>query len=71
MVFAFILIAFMSVPALSLYFYFIRNFSLWKNLGVPYVKPVPLFGSLKDCVLQRAYIWKHLEKIYVKHNDET
>ena len=69
--FQFILIAFMGVPALSLYFYFIRNFNFWKNLGVPYVKPLPLFGNLKECVLQRFYIGEHLEKIYVKHSDKA
>jgi hypothetical protein len=66
----FILIAFVSAPALCLYFYFIRNFSFWKNLGVPFVKPVPFFGSLKDCVLQRVCIGKHLKKIYAEHSDE-
>jgi len=68
--FEFIPIAFMSVPALGLYFYFIRNFNFWKNLGVPYVKPVPFFGNLKDCVFQRVYIGKYLKKIYDEHNDK-
>jgi hypothetical protein len=46
--FEFILIAFIRAPAKSLYFYFIRNFNFWKNLGIPYVKPLRFFGSLKD-----------------------
>jgi hypothetical protein len=60
----------MSVPALGVYFYFIRNFNFWKNLGVPYVKPVPFFGNLKECLLQRVHIGKYLKKIYDEHNDK-
>ena len=70
MMFEFILIAFISAPVLGLYFYFTRNFNFWRNLGVPYVKPVPFFGNLKDCVLQRVNIGKLLKKIYDEHNDE-
>jgi len=47
MMFEFILIAFISAPALGLHFHFIRNFNLWKNLDVHYVKPVRLLAILK------------------------
>jgi hypothetical protein len=70
MMFVSILIAFISAAVLGLYFCFTRNFNFWKNLGVPYVKPVPFFGNLKDCVLQRVNIGKHLKKIYDEHNDK-
>jgi hypothetical protein len=36
----------------------------------PIRKTAPFFGSLKESVLQRAYIGKYLKKIYDEHNDE-
>jgi hypothetical protein len=43
---------------ISLYFYFTRNLSFWKNLGIPYVKPVPFVGNLRE------NIGKSLQTLY-------
>jgi hypothetical protein len=36
---------------------------------VPYVKPTPWLGNLKDCAFQKVNIGQHLKKIYDEHND--
>jgi hypothetical protein len=43
-----------------LYLYFTRTHGYWRKRGVPYVKPLPLFGNLKDALLFR----KNLGEIY-------
>jgi cytochrome P450 family 6 len=55
----------------GLYFHFIRNFNFWKKLGVPYVKPTPFVGNLKDCVLQKTTIGEQLQRIYDEHSDKS
>jgi cytochrome P450 family 6 len=55
---------------IGLYFYLIRNFNLWKKLGVPYVKPVPLFGSLKECASMKVTIGDHLKNMYDEYSDK-
>jgi len=60
MMFEFILIAFISAPGIGLYFYFIRNFNFWKNLGVPYVKPVPFYLSMLKTVCCRESIFGNI-----------
>jgi hypothetical protein len=68
--FEFILIALVTAPALGLYFYFTRNFKFWQKLGIPYVKPLPFAGNLKECALQKVHIGEHLKKIYDNHSDK-
>jgi cytochrome P450 len=53
-----------------LYFYFTRNFKFWKKLGIPYVKPLPFVGSLKDMVLLKVNIGKSLKTFYDDHSDK-
>jgi hypothetical protein len=36
-----------------LYLYLTRTHSYWRKRGVPYVKPLPLFGNIKDIMLFR------------------
>jgi cytochrome P450 family 6 len=36
-----------------LYMYLTRTHSYWRKRGVPYVKPLPLFGNLMDIMLVR------------------
>jgi len=56
--FEFILIVFIGAPDKGLYFYFIRNFNFWKNLGVPYVKPVPFLAVLKTESVAEGLYWE-------------
>jgi cytochrome P450 family 6 len=49
---------------IGLYLYVTRNFNFWKKLGVPYIKPTPFFGNLKETVLQKRCIGEHFRKIY-------
>jgi len=53
-----------------LYFHFTRNFNFWHKLGVPYVKPTPFVGNLKDCVLLKTTIGEQLQRIYNEHSDK-
>jgi cytochrome P450 family 6 len=53
-----------------LYYYVTRNFSFWQKLGIPYVKPTPFVGNLKDCVLLKTSIGEQLQRIYNEHTDK-
>jgi cytochrome P450 family 6 len=66
----FYLISLITAIFIGLYFYFIRNFKLWQKLGVPYVKPVPFVGNLKDCVLLKTTIGEQLQRIYTENSDK-
>jgi cytochrome P450 family 6 len=66
----FYLISVVTVIFTGLYFYVIRNFNFWQKLGVPYVKPTPYFGHLKDCVLLRTTIGEQLQRIYNEKSDK-
>ncbi|PNF21097.1 Cytochrome P450 6j1 [Cryptotermes secundus] len=59
-----------SAVFIGFYFYFTRNFNFWKNLGVPYVKPSPFVGNLKECVLLKETIGNHLKNLYDEHSDK-
>jgi cytochrome P450 family 6 len=52
------------------YFYVTRNFNFWQKLGIPYVKPTPFVGNLKDCVLLKSTIGEQLQRIYNEHSDK-
>jgi len=53
-----------------LYLYFMRNFNFWKKLGIPYEKPLPFVGNLKDAVLQKLDIGQNLKQIYDQHKSK-
>jgi cytochrome P450 len=55
---------------IGLYFYVTRNFKIWQQLGVPYVKPTPFFGNLKECTWQKTTIGEQLRRIYNEHSDK-
>jgi cytochrome P450 family 6 len=55
---------------IGLYFYVTRNFNFWQKLGVPYVKPTPFFGSLKECALLKRTIGEQLQRIDNEHSDK-
>ena len=54
----------------GLYLYLTRHFNYWKKLGIPYIKPLPLFGNIKDIILQKGYAGKILEVMYRDHKHE-
>ena len=66
----FYLISVITAIFIGLYFYLTRNFNFWQKLGVPYVKPTPFFGNLKECVLQKTTIGAQLQRIYNEHSDK-
>jgi cytochrome P450 len=55
---------------ISLYLYFIRNFNFWKKLGIPYAKPLPFVGNLKEAALQKVDIGRNLKQIYAEHKSK-
>jgi cytochrome P450 family 6 len=66
----FFLISVITAIFIGLYFYVTRNFNFWQKLGIPYVKPTPFVGNLKECVLQKASIGEKLQGIYNEHSDK-
>jgi len=66
----FYLISVITAIFIGLYFHFTRNFNFWQKLGIPYVKPTPFVGNLKDCVLLKANIGEQLQRIYNEHSDK-
>jgi cytochrome P450 family 6 len=66
----FYFISFIAAVCIGLYLYFTRNFNFWQKLGIPYVKPTPFVGNLKDCVLLKTTIGEQLQKIYNEHSDK-
>jgi len=66
----FYLISVITAIFIGLYFYLTRNFKMWQKLGVPYVKPTPIFGNLKECALLKTIIGEQLQRIYNEHCDK-
>jgi cytochrome P450 family 6 len=64
------LISVITAIFIGLYFYFTRNFKFWQKLGIPYVKPTPFVGNLKECVLLKTTIGEQLQRIYNEHSDK-
>jgi len=65
-----VLVVYLSAIFIALYLYFTRNFKFWQKLGIPYVKPTPFVGNLKECAFQKVNIGKHLQHIYEEHSDK-
>jgi cytochrome P450 len=53
-----------------LYLYFTRNFKFWQKLGIPYAKPTPFVGNLKECALLKTSTAEQLQRIYKEHSDK-
>jgi hypothetical protein len=64
------LISVITAIFIGLYFYFTRNFKFWHKLGIPYAKPTPFVGNLKDCVLLKRNIAEQLQGIYNEQSDK-
>jgi len=47
-----------------LYLYLTHTHSYWRKRGVPYVKPLPLFGNLKDVLLVRKTMGEVYRDLY-------
>ena len=65
-----LLVVSLSAIFIALYLYFTRNFKFWQKLGIPYAKPTPFVGNLKESVFQKVNIGKHLQHIYEQHSDK-
>jgi cytochrome P450 family 6 len=65
-----LILAFFSAVCVCLYIYVTRNFNFWKKLGVPYSKPIPLLGNLKECVLLKVTIAEHFKNLYDEHGNK-
>jgi hypothetical protein len=65
-----VLVVSLSAIFIALYLYFTRNFNFWQKLGIPYVKPTPFVGNLKECAFQKVSIGKYLQQIYEDHCDK-
>lgn len=64
-------ITFLTSVTLILYLYFTRKYKLWKNRGIPYIKPLPFVGNFKDVVLQKHGIGHYLKTVYDEHKDKS
>ncbi|XP_074032205.1 cytochrome P450 6k1 isoform X1 [Leptinotarsa decemlineata] len=56
----------LSAIIILLYLYWTRNFDYWKNRGIPFEKPLPFFGNLKDVLTFKKNIGMSLKDIYDK-----
>lgn len=54
----------------TLYVYCTRNFNFWMKNGIPFVKPHPFVGSLKDVVLQKVGIGRYITELYHEHKNK-
>jgi hypothetical protein len=63
-----VLVVSLSAIFIALYLYFTRNFKFWHKLGIPYEKPTPFVGNLKECAFQKMNIGEKLQKIHEKHS---
>jgi hypothetical protein len=47
-----------------LYRYFTNSHNYWKKRGIPYVKPVPVFGNLLDTALAKKTLGENYRDLY-------
>nr|CAD7446875.1 unnamed protein product [Timema bartmani] len=64
------IVLFLTLIISALYLYLTRNFNYWKKKGIPYLKPTPFFGNLKDIILQKQHIGEYLRTAYEKTSGE-
>lgn len=58
------LIVLIPILGTLLYKYATRNFNYWKDRGIPYVKPLPLFGNILEVVTTRKQIGHFFADLY-------
>jgi hypothetical protein len=47
-----------------LYKYLTRNHDYWKKKGIPYVKPIPVFGNIRDGILGKKPLGEVMQDLY-------
>lgn len=57
-------VLFSFILAVLLYYYFVKDFNYWKKRNVPFVKPVPFFGSFRNFFLMKQNIGQALWEMY-------
>ncbi|XP_023711029.1 cytochrome P450 6j1-like isoform X2 [Cryptotermes secundus] len=57
-------VLFVSSLLLLVWLYFRYKFSYWQRRGVPHSKPTMIFGSYKDCVLQKECVGQFMKRMY-------
>lgn len=57
-------LALLLVVITVLYIWIQRKWSYWNNKNVPYIKPVPIFGNLKEVILCSNSIGSHMRNLY-------
>nr|CAD7424636.1 unnamed protein product [Timema monikensis] len=59
-------ILFLAAILLFIYYHFNIYFNYWRDRGVPYVRPLPFFGNIKDLFFQRTSEALHYSWLYNK-----
>ncbi|CAG2054361.1 unnamed protein product [Timema podura] len=59
-------ILFLTNILLFIYYHFNIYFNYWRDRGVPYVRPLPFFGNIKDLFFQRTSEALHYSWLYNK-----
>nr|AZR39451.1 cytochrome P450 [Agasicles hygrophila] len=54
---------------LLIYIFLTRNFNYWKKQGIPFIEPLPLFGTFKEVFLRKNNMSEALSEIYFKSKD--
>lgn len=44
----------------------VDNFDYYEKIGVPFKKPLPLFGNMLDLIMQKESMVEMMQKSYVK-----
>ncbi|XP_045770599.1 cytochrome P450 6B4-like [Maniola jurtina] len=52
------------------YYLLLKNRNYWKSKNIPFVKPLPLFGNYKDCILLKTHINDILDDMCQQFPDE-
>jgi len=53
-----------------IYRFFTKYFNYWKEQGVIFDKPVPIFGSVSSSILLKEHLTHYIQKLYHKHEGE-
>jgi cytochrome P450 family 6 len=61
----------LALLLVGLYVYFTRNFNFWMKNGIPYLKPLPFVGTLKDVVLQKVGVSRYITELYHEHKSKA
>ncbi|KAK7793579.1 hypothetical protein R5R35_008874 [Gryllus longicercus] len=65
-----VLVALLVGAAGALYAYVTRHFGYWRRRGVPYLRPLPVAGNLKDVLLFRKPFGVVLRDVYTQMKDQ-